>query len=159
MFVFSVFPGTSAADERVVVKLPEKDRELMQKDMIRFMEQKYALLDALSNRDMAKVKQIAARAKPPLPRIRALVAGKPLPPEGRLPQIKDDEGLFLRMRKNLPPPFLNMLLGMRETWGEIERDASQNGTPEQALKKLTVIQSFCISCHKLYRNETAPVAK
>ena len=152
---FLVVSGHVGGDERIVVKLPQKDRELMQKDMIRFMEQKYALIDALAGGEMKRVKKVAGQAKPPLARIRALASGKPLPPEGRLAQIKDDEALFLRMRKNLPPPFLNMLLGMRETWAKIETDASENGKQEQIMRHLARLQGFCISCHKLYRNETA----
>jgi hypothetical protein len=147
------FAPTTRGDERIVVKLPRADRELLQKDMVRFTEQQHALIDALAARDMGRVKSVAQKARPPLARIRALAFGKPLPPEGRLPQIKDDEALFLRMRKNLPPPFLNMLLGMRETWAKIENNASHEKSPEQTLKHMSVLQGHCVTCHKLYRSE------
>ncbi|MDR1164008.1 MAG: hypothetical protein LBM17_09290 [Candidatus Accumulibacter sp.] len=154
--LFLALAPCARGDERIVVKLPRADREQMQNDMVRFMEQQHALIDALAVRDMTRVENVARQARPPLARIRALVSGKPLPPEGRLPQIKGDEALFLRMRKNLPPPYLNMLLGMRETWAKIENDASRGGSPEQALKHMSALQGFCVTCHKLYRIE--PVA-
>jgi hypothetical protein len=151
--VFFAFALPARGDGRIVVKVPQADRELLQKDMVRFMEQQHALIDALAARDMKRVETLARSARPPLARIRALASGKPLPLEGRLPQIKGDEALFLRMRKNLPPPFLNMLLGMRETWAKIENDASQGKDAEQALKHMSALQGHCVACHKLYRTE------
>ena len=150
-------PSLGQTDARLVVTVPAADRARLREDMRVFLKQTTALLDAAIEQDLARVAEVASKARPPLPRIRALAAdlpmtaldgGNPASPK-KIPA--SDQALFRRMQANLPPAFRGMLLAMRETIGEIERDAVQVADAQHTLKQLSGIQAICIACHDTYR--------
>lgn len=152
------------SDYRIAVALPESDRDRLQEDMRYFLRQQGALLDAAIQNDMTHVAEIAQKAKPPLARIRALAGGMP-PPQQNPSLTKSNAkhsdkneavALYLRMQKNLPQPFKDMLLEMRETVAEIERDAKGVKQQKHTLEQLSRIHNLCVSCHEVYRATTLP---
>ncbi|MFT3964016.1 hypothetical protein [Propionivibrio sp.] len=160
-------PGIGAAqeaDHRIIVPLPDEDRARLQEDMREFLRQNTGLLNAVIDGDMDRVREMAQGARPPLPRIRALASGASLPsPDGKNPAVPPEAGgrqrpltLFERMQRNLPQPFKDMLLGMRETVAEIERDAREIGDSKHTLRQLSTIQGLCVSCHDLYKVVSKP---
>lgn len=159
-----VRPGYSqtqpARDPRLVVTVPAADRERLREDMRVFLKQTTALMDAAIDRDLAQVSALASKARPPLPRIRALAADLPMTAMDADPNASarkipaSDQALFKRMQTNLPPAFRGMLLAMREVIGEIDRDATAVGDPQHTLKQLSAIQAICIACHDTYRMQS-----
>lgn len=146
-------------DSRIVVLLPKEDRERMREDMREFLKQTSDLLNAVADRNMRRVQEVASKARPPLPRIRALAAGTaPVPPIlgnntdlARRPAGERERALFVRMQNNLPLAFRGMLLGMREGVAEIERDALAVGDPQHTLRQIASVQSLCVACHGVYQ--------
>lgn len=147
------------ADGRITVPIPHRDRLRLQEDMREFLRQNTDLLNAALDEDMARVHDLAQAARPPLARIRALAGGLPLPASsagapaaktGAMPK-RDAAQLYYRMQKNLPQGFKDMLLGMRETLADIEKDAQASSDAKHSLRQLATIQSLCVSCHSVYR--------
>lgn len=168
LFIFmasaALMPQAAVAqsDYRMAVALPENDRYRLQEDMRYFLRQQGALLDASINNDMKRVAEIAQNAKPPLARIRALASGMPPPQQNLSPanqnamssDMREAIALYKRMQKNLPQPFKDMLLEMRETVAEIEKDSKGVRQQKHTLEQLSRIQNLCVSCHDVYRVTT-----
>ena len=152
-------------DSRIAVVLPADDHARIAEDMRAFLSHTADLLDATTDGDWEKVRSLAADAQPPLHLIQGIAKGAfadsgSVDGGGRAAQTDISERNRtrpVRMQKNLPQAYRDMLLQRRLIIEEIARDVDAVKDPFHTVRQISQIQRICVACHLTYRHEVIPI--
>lgn len=135
--------GTSSAESRIEIAIPEADREHCARRMRDYLEMSNEILAASLEGDNEKVADKALRVVPR--RYRGAPDGHPDRGGGR----------HERMQENMPQGYQAMMHHLHQHFMEIADMAREDADPVLIQRQLVRTQRTCVACHATYRFSTA----